>query len=296
MRHARLDRPTFIVGAARSGTTMMGEILSAHPDVAYWIEPKYVWRYGRPAARNDVRTREEATRHVRAYIRARFANFLRIAAKRWFLEKTPSNCFRLPFIHEIFPDARFVHVLRDGRDVAISARKKWMSPPERSALWRRATSFEIPLRDAPFYAADFLRDVVGRQVKPQKAYIWGPQFPGIREVRRVHSVLETCAWQWRTSVEAAFQGFAEIPGSQVHTFHYEEFVRDPEAGLRAIVGFLDVEPDAGWFDAAVQMVDGLPAGRWREAPSGELELIEPILRPTLRRLGYLPTGDAVAAR
>ena len=37
-------RPVVILGAARSGTTLLGELLSRVPEVAYWVEPKSLWR------------------------------------------------------------------------------------------------------------------------------------------------------------------------------------------------------------------------------------------------------------
>ena len=135
----QLDRPIVILGAARSGTTLTGEILGRHPDVAYWIEPKYVWRYGRPLARDDIRTAAEATLRVRHYIRRAFNQYTERRGKSRFMEKTPSNCFRLPFVHAVLPNARFLHIVRDGRDVARSAVKKWTTRPNPSAIRRRFT-------------------------------------------------------------------------------------------------------------------------------------------------------------
>jgi hypothetical protein len=153
-----LNQPIFLIGAARSGTTFVGRLLRLHPHVAYWIEPKYVWRYGNASAASDVRTAEEATPEVTRYIRGKFAGFARKAGKPRFAEKTPSNCLRVPFIHAVFPDGRFLHLTRDGRDAALSARNKWLSRRHREHFGRRLRSvlFQIPLREAPCYARDFL--------------------------------------------------------------------------------------------------------------------------------------------
>jgi len=209
-----LDRPIIILGAARSGTTITSEIIKRHPDVAFWLEPKYVWRYGKPLARDDVRTFDDATSGVKRYIRRVFDRYAARREKGRFMEKTPSNCFRVPFIHAVLPDALFLHIVRDGRDVARSSVKKWTTPPDPTAIRRRFTSFEIPLRDLPFYAVDALRDVVGRQFFPDRAFIWGPQFPGIREVRAKNGVEVTCAIQWRESVRAAQEGLVDVPPDQ----------------------------------------------------------------------------------
>lgn len=237
----RFDRPVFIIGAARSGTTLLGELLSKHPDVAYWLEPKYIWRYAKARSLNDIRTVEEATPATVNYIRKKFHRFLARQKKKRFIEKTPSNVFRISFINTVFPEALFLYIERDGQDVCLSAEKKWTSRPDSSALYRRLISFEIPLRDLPFYTVDFLRDVFGRFFAPERGYIWGPQFDGIREYRDEHSVIETCARQWLESVKSAHEALQYIPESRVYRLNYEELVDNTEECLKGVYGFLGLE-------------------------------------------------------
>lgn len=281
-----LPRPILVIGAARSGTSMVAELLARHPDVAYWVEPKYVWRYRQAGAPSDVRPPEEATPEVVDYIRGRFADFQHSRGASRFMEKTPSNCFRIEFANRVCPDGRFLHIVRDGRDAALSARRKWTSPPKKQALWRRLRSFEIPLRDLPYYAVDALRDVVGRQLRPEKAYVWGPQPPGIHEFRRHHGVLKTCAWQWRESVEAALEGLARVPAERVHTFPYEAFVSEPVEHLRRILSFLDLRPDEDLEREVAANVRTESKRRWERADPEEIRAIEPLIADTLQRLGY----------
>lgn len=282
-----LDTPIVILGAARSGTTMLGELLSRHPDVAYWIEPKYVWRYGNPRARSDVRTATEATSKVRTYIRSKFANYASHRGKHRFMDKTPSNCFRVPFVHEVLPEARYIHLVRDGRDVAFSARIKWATPPDKSALWRRAVSFEIPLKDAPHYAIDFVRDVVGRQLLPKQAFIWGPHFPGIREVREQHSLLETCAIQWRESYRAVREGLRVVPREQVCTVRFETLLQHPEASMAELCRTLGLEERKEVYAHAREHIDTSAGYRWKAQPAEELAQILPLISDELHELGYV---------
>ncbi len=270
----QLDFPISIIGAARSGTTLLAEILSQHPTVSYWVEPKYIWRYRRPSAPNDVRTRKEATAPIRRYIRTKFADYVDRSEGDRFMEKTPSNCFRVPFVHAVLPDVRIVHLLRDGRDVAFSAREKWTSPPKKEALWRRFTSVEIPLRDVPAYVMDFLRDVIGRQLDPESGYVWGPQFPGIHEVKKEHSILETCAIQWRESVKAARDGLSVVPDAQKKEVRFEELVRKPSAVVEDICRFLDLGRDQ-IAEYAARIVQPEAADRWRNRSDEEIKKIMP---------------------
>ena len=281
-----LDRPIFVIGAARSGTTFLGEALARHPNVSYWVEPKYIWRYRAASSESDVRTADEATPAVARYIRNRFeARTLRDGRSR-FVEKTPSNCLRIPFIERVFPEGLYLNLLRDGRDAALSAVKKWTQPPSRSALRRRATSFEIPLRDAPSYAFDFLRDVVGRQFRPAKGFIWGPHIPGLRALRGEHSVLETCAIQWRECVLAVRAGLAEIPAERQITVRYEELVRSPADQLARILQFLDLRFDQALADHAIATASTDSVGRWRREESQSISALEPLIAETMTELGY----------
>ena len=279
-----LERPVFIIGAARSGTTMLGELLSRHPDVAYWLEPKYIWRYGNPLASDDVRSAGEADSKTKRYIRNRFARFLKKRDKARFVEKTPSNVFRIAFINAVFPDALFVYLIRDGRDVVLSAEKKWTTRPDKTALWRRLTSFEIPLRDFPFYFMSFLRDVPGRIFFPSKGFIWGPQFPGIESYRASNDVLTTCAKQWIESVEYSINDIKQIDQKRVFKLRYEDLLNKPEEMLAAILSFADLNGDA-----LTDMLKGFKLRPAKEQSREDLERIEKInimIEDKRRELGY----------
>ena len=279
-----LDRPIVVLGAARSGTSMTSRVLMRHPDVAFWMEPKYIWKVGRPLAPDDRRGAEDATPRVRRYIRRAFERFAEEEGKPRFMEKTPSNCFRVPFVHAVLPEARFLHVVRDGRAATRSALRMWTKTPDKRALRRRLSTREVPLRDAPFYAAAVLRDVVGRQLFPQKAFVWGPQFPGIRRVRAEEGVVAACATQWRASVDAALDGLRAVPADRQLTVRFEDLMADLESELRSILDFLELPPSDAVLDYARSFVDADHAGSYAD-PLDPAE-IDPYLEPTLSQLGY----------
>ena len=142
-------KPVFIIGGVRSGTSILGDILQQQSEVAYWLEPKYIWKYRKAAADNDIRGSEDATTHIKEYIRGRFYKYMDLHGASRFMEKTPSNVFRVPFIHEIFPNGLFIRLIRNGHDTILSTYKKWTTPIDRTAVTRRLRSNEIPLRDIP---------------------------------------------------------------------------------------------------------------------------------------------------
>jgi len=142
--------PVFIVGAARSGTTWVYDIYCAHPRVSGVFESWLFTRdKGLGALFDDVHWPPQNKGLGRLMARADLAAGLRPLAESllarglssqadFLVEKSPSHLFSMGLIAEILPEARFVHVLRDGRDVVVSVRaaaQSWV-PAWRSTFGR----------------------------------------------------------------------------------------------------------------------------------------------------------------
>lgn len=260
--------------------------MGQHSKIAYWEEPKYIWKYRKPLANNDVRLAREATPGIKRYIRHQFSAYVDQQQKERFLEKTPSNCFRLPFVYEVLPDALFINIVRDGRDVALSAEQLWTGKPSKNALSRRASSLEIPWIDLPFYSFEFAKNVLLRSLYSDTGMIWGPRFEGIKKVRASHSVLETCAVQWQESVKATREGFMNIPDNQVYQLRYEYLVDHLEEELVNILNFCQVPPEKAMIDRAKKKVMKGNHSKWKAIDKDQLATIEAIIKPELAANGY----------
>ena len=66
----------------------------------------------------------------------------RFGKPRWG-EKTPHNVERMQAIRDILPEAHFIHIIRDGRDMALSLRDKWFAPSRDMASLGRFWSEHI---------------------------------------------------------------------------------------------------------------------------------------------------------
>jgi len=152
----------FVVGCPRSGTTLLQRMLDSHPLLTVANDPHFI-EYGIRGEDGDVPLTAKLVERVLSYrtfgrlglsveearAAARrattYAEFVRtlftaLATKRnkpLAGEKTPHYVRFLPLLHGLFPQARFIHIIRDGRDVALST-LEWARPdrgPGRFRLW-----------------------------------------------------------------------------------------------------------------------------------------------------------------
>jgi hypothetical protein len=141
----------FFVGCARSGTTLLRAIFTAHPQMAIPDEAHYVMQMLRKRKNYERREGFDTDRFlrdllghklfqwwvlprdtVRATFRAEppkdyadavrrvFSLYAKQLGKPRYGDKSPRNVLNLPLLADAFAEARFVHIIRDGRDVALS--------------------------------------------------------------------------------------------------------------------------------------------------------------------------------
>ncbi len=266
--------PFFIVGSARSGTTLLRLMLNAHPEVAIPPESRFItemWR-GNPdvevepvlgaLARHDrFRLWELPIEEVRAELggggpgrlapytvvmEAPYRAWARRRSKPLWGDKTPRYVENIPLLAGLWPPARFVHLVRDGRNVALS------------------------YADVAF----------GPKTLAKAAGLWA---------RRVREGMEA--------------GRALEPGRYLQ-MRYEDLVEAPERHARTLCGFLGLRFDPVVLDYIERGRDAvLPRAAannpnvtkplmtqtrsWeRTMPEGQVEVFETLAGDVLSELGY----------
>ena len=163
-----------IVGAPRSGTTLLRFMLDAHPDLAIppetgflprtaWLVPplflrsrlfRLITHYPRSRPNwEDFHMQPadlwESWREIRPFsvaeaVRAFYRLYARQHGKSRFGDKTPFYARAMPAIRTLLPEVRFIHIIRDGRDVALSLRKMPFAPSQEIAAlachWKRTVT------------------------------------------------------------------------------------------------------------------------------------------------------------
>jgi hypothetical protein len=277
------ERPIFIVGVHRSGTTLLRYMLSSSPRIYIPPESDFIPRFfGRNPHGRLTRERVahlldvifDQYRFVRSwkgdppdpaaffhamqtptpagFLEALYSTYARqYDAVRWG-DKTPIYTSYLDLIHRILPQAQFIHLIRDGRDVALSTLDKW-----------EKEEFHIDI----YYAAR----------------------------------------NWTRRIRQARAAGSRLGPGHYHEVRYERLVRDPEPVLRRVCDFLG-EPyvpamseshrlgrkdvPAGHFHEAVRRPPNPDrVARWqREMSPEDLHLFERAAAPVLKELGYPLAG------
>src|SRR5690625_4081830 len=176
-------QPIIIIGAGRSGTNMLRDILVKITGFVTWpcYEINYIWRHGNTSQETDEFESELATPEVQSYIRK---SFQKISSKNNYshvVEKTCANSLRVGFVSRVLPNAKFIHIIRDGRDVVASSKKRWDAPLDIPYIMKKARY--VPLTDLPYYAFKYMWNRIYRILSNEKRLAsWGPRFNGIDEL------------------------------------------------------------------------------------------------------------------
>lgn len=114
--------PVFLLGFPRSGTTLLDTILMGHPGVAV-IEERPALRRVQDAIGGIDRLPDLGEADIEMYRALYFRevdNYLTVGTDRLLVDKFPLNLNKVPLIHRLFPDARFILALRHPCDVVLS--------------------------------------------------------------------------------------------------------------------------------------------------------------------------------
>ncbi len=212
----------FIVGIPRSGTTLLAECLARHPNISVTPETHFFRRFCRSAKSAEKALPRERAAYIRTEISAALddpankaipatssfktednpslkslikgilAEYRKIHDCKILIEKTPDHLLQIPAIRACFPDAKFIHIVRDPRDVALS----WQGVPWNPAgilwpgwKWRTANADalacfeELPGNTITVRYEDLLSD-------PQSTLTAVIRFLGLPEAPKIHARIE----------------------------------------------------------------------------------------------------------
>lgn len=223
--------PIFIIGCARSGTSILGEFFEQNSTCHYFFEDD-IWSsvYHNKAKffiitfiKQNTFLTNEKIRKVHQKISSclrkiiHYPNYghrlketdvtdtmidnvnkVRKKVDKRIIIKNPRNSLRIPFIKKLFPDAKFLHIIRDGRDVTCSLKRGmegnlWSHPkPNNWGKWK----------NKPYHLK--------------------------------------CAWLWNSILEQIHEDVRKIPQDDYLEVKYEELISEPEKIMTNIFNTLNI--------------------------------------------------------
>lgn len=290
-----IERPIFIVGNIRSGTTILYNLVAVHPDVCWFtylsdarpslaraattlrlLDLPVVGAFQRRAivanrpnrltmhvlpwpsegdriyhehcgfGRQRDGLESDLTPEMESRLRGAIESHLRASGKKRFLSKQTANNRRLDLIDRMFPDAVYVHLIRDGRAVASSMlREPWW--PDTHVWW------------------------LGR-----RASQWAPEF---------RDPAELAALYWRHTIEMV-RDFGARAGERYLEMRYERLIRDPRAEVERVLAFAGLPASAAYRDALPPVLSDA-SDKWRRNLSADQQaIVNDTVGDFLRSLAY----------
>ena len=264
----------FIIAAPRSGSTLLFETLAESHSICTLggeahgaiegAQPGL--RPGAPGVDSNRLERRHATPEVIRRLHEEFAAQRRPApgaegadaADLRFLEKTPKNALRIPFLDAAFPDAQFIFLSREPRANLASIIEAW-----KAGRW--VTYRGLDEREDP----------------------WSLLLPPGWRAMRDKPLPEIAAFQWESANRIALDDLEKLDRSRWTAVTYEELVANPRAVIERLTKFLGIGIDAGLEQ---RLAAPLPPSRQTHTPAdsqkwrlhqADIEPLLPNLTPSI---------------
>ena len=283
----RFEKPIFVLGCNRSGTTLLFRNLGGHPDLwTYYeelpdvfyrwfpVDPELGDRVNRPPTQQEAEGiagdlfrkahNKELHRDIPVLRHLSRKLFQRPISRPFksppirFVEKTPSNSLRVPLLAALFPDARFIYLIRRPEDVISSLMEGWK-------IWTN-----------------------GRRGERWEFTEWREHYvrpPGWRQWRG-RSLQEICAFQWVATNEIALKDLERHCPDRHMIVRHEAALADPAGVYDRLREFCDLAP-SGSFRELVNRTDerifthgGSPPRpeKWKALHEDEVESVRPMFQ------------------
>ena len=233
----QLSPPVYVIGTGRSGTTILGKILSIHRNVGYLNEPKAIWHYG---LKNDDLNgnftlekgqyrihAEDVNEEKKRKIRKSYSAFSLVTGNSQIVDKYPELIFRFELVLSIFKNAKFILIARNGYDTALSIDGS-SNKTERIGSEKKENWWGLNDRKWKYLAQQVVPDFF-----PKK---------NISSIEKFEDNVNRGIVEWTVTMMEAFELKNKYP-QNILIVKYEDLVNTPEIVLNEISSFTGLNHD-----------------------------------------------------
>lgn len=270
-------KPIFIIGSGRSGSTILGTILSMHKDVGFLNEPKAIWHsiypyedvhanYSNDKASYLLDASIVTPEIIRSAHRI-FGGYLASVNSKRLVDKYPELIFRVPFVKKIFPDAKFIFLIRNGWDTCSSidqwSKRKGVTDENDNHDWwgRNNRKWNV-----------MVDELVSRDPDLSKAE---------KAISTFSDHTQMAAVEWVVTMREGLRRMKSSSDS-IYMFKYEDLCNKPRQALSSLLKFCELPDDEKFYEYAEGVLTSCPTHkRFKVHPD-----VAPAFEQTMRSVGY----------
>ncbi|MCC0176447.1 sulfotransferase [Waterburya agarophytonicola K14] len=273
----KVEKPIFVIGTGRSGTTILGVVLSMHQQVGFLNEPKAIWHtiypyedligsysQGKAEYRLDAADVNDSTIHTANRI---FGTYLKTIGASRLVDKYPELVFRVPFVREIFPDAKFIFLVRNGWDTCQSIDS-----------WSKRLGTNVKEDTHDWWGVNNRK----WHLLIDRVAATNPDFQeNLATINAYCDHTAMAAVEWILTMQEGLKLVEQFP-DDVYLLKYEDLVSQPKNSLEKLLNFCELPADDKMFAYANKTLSSRQNYQVFPLPSE----ITPIFIKTMTQLGY----------
>jgi len=274
----RVEKPIFILGTGRSGSTILSKILSLHKDIGFLNEPKALWhsifKYEDLIGNYSLDTayyrldEKKVNEKIILYAHRLYGAYLCAICSKRVLDKYPEMIFRVPFLKTIFPDSKFLLLIRNGSDTCSSI-EKWskshkMTSKNELHNWWGNNNRKWDL---------LIEQIVSEDPDLKK---------NISVIRNLDNQMDMAAVEWIVTIREGLNLISEYH-DQIHVIRFEDLVSNPKKTLSEILNYCELPQDEKVYKYAAKVLIQPLSG---EKSLNLHHVIRPIFNQTMHSVDY----------
>lgn len=272
----KIKQPIYIIGTGRSGTTILGVVLSMHRQIGFLNEPKALWHSAYPLEDiigsyatkpgtfrlSEAQATEKVSRHFHRLYRAYCCSIFTSRV----LDKYPEAVYRVPFLRKIFPDAKFIFLVRNPWDTCHSI-----------ANWSVRKGVETEVKEDWWGVNDLKWHILLDELVKEDAVL-GLHYEAIKVFTddRYRALIE-----WYLCMKEGLSIKERYP-TDVLLLRYEELASNPTGSLQDIMQLCRLNQDSVMLTYAEKVLHPAPNKSAFDLP----DFMKEPVKQLCRKLGY----------